>query len=70
MEQLKFKTNINCSACIARVGPVLDAATDIEGWEVDLNDDHRILTIKTKSLTAAEVSDTVKKAGFNAEAIV
>ena len=34
-KEFKFKTNINCSSCIAAVKPHLDKANGIENWEVD-----------------------------------
>ena len=30
MEKLKFKTNINCGGCVAKVTPFLNAETSID----------------------------------------
>lgn len=67
MNTLKFKTNINCGNCLAKVGPILDAETGIEKWEVDLKSDDRTLTVETAGLTETAIKETVQKAGFRAE---
>ncbi|MEX0985989.1 MAG: hypothetical protein WD052_00840 [Bacteroidales bacterium] len=67
MKELKFKTNINCTGCLSKVSPFLDQETAIEKWGVDLDHDDRILTVQTENLTAAQVKETVLKAGYNAE---
>jgi len=69
METLKFKTNINCSGCVARVTPFLDGKTEIQKWEVDTNNPSKILTVETASLKAEDVIREVKKAGFNVETL-
>lgn len=69
MKELKFKTNINCTGCLSKVKPVLDAETQIEKWEVDLQSDDRILTIEADDISSEEVSRAVARAGFNAELV-
>jgi copper chaperone len=69
MKTLKFKTNINCSGCIRSVSPHLDGEKEIAHWEVDINNPDKILTVSTSTLSAEEVENTVKKAGFKAEAV-
>jgi copper chaperone len=68
METLQFKTNIKCGGCIAAVTPFLDGDQEIEKWQVDLESADRLLTVQT-SHSANEVSDLLKKAGYNAEEI-
>lgn len=65
MEQ-KFKTTINCENCKAKVSPFLDQNEHIETWEVDLQHDDRILTVKG-NISPEEVAKTTLKAGFKAE---
>ncbi len=68
MEQvLKFKTNINCSSCVAQVKPKLDQATGIKRWEVDTNDKNKILTVEGENLSEVNVIEAVKSAGFKIE---
>lgn len=69
MDTLKFKTNINCSACLNRVTPFLNDEKGIEDWKVDLESDDRVLTVETSQLGTEEIQKTVEKAGFNAQVI-
>lgn len=68
METLKFKTNIKCGGCIATVTPFLNADTNIENWQVDLESADRVLTVTTNE-SADEVTALVKKAGYIAQEI-
>jgi copper chaperone len=68
METLQFKTNIKCGGCIATVTPFLDGDQEIEKWQVDLESADRILTVET-NLSGDDVTEIVKKAGYNAEEI-
>jgi copper chaperone len=65
MKTLQFKTNINCSGCIAKVTPALNETKGILSWTVDTDNPGKILTVKTGHLTKESVIDIVKKAGFN-----
>lgn len=67
MKTQKFKTNINCSNCLAKVTPVLNANPKIDKWDVDLQSADRILTVESEDITADEVFKTVIKAGFIAK---
>ena len=69
MKTLQFKTNINCAGCVAKVTPFLNEENQIEKWTVDTNHPSKILTIDTNRLTAAEIEEKVKKAGFKIEPI-
>lgn len=69
METLKFKTNINCSGCVARVTPYLDGKEGIQKWEVDTSNPDKILTIETGQPDAASIIRQVQKAGFRIEPI-
>lgn len=66
MKTVKFKTNIKCEACVAKVKPHLDAAENVENWEVDLKDPDRTLTVTLKSDQIEEVIEAVDQAGFQA----
>jgi len=69
MNELKFKTNINCTGCLSKVTPILDAESGIENWEVDLKSEDRTLTVATTNLNAEQVETAVKRAGFTADSI-
>lgn len=67
MKQYQFKTNINCSGCLAKVSPELDQNKEISDWKVDTDNPNKILTVETESLNEEQVKAIVQKAGFNAE---
>lgn len=52
---LKFKTNLKCGNCVAKVKPQLDEAKEIMEWSVDLKSPERILTVEL----AEEGNDSV-----------
>ncbi len=63
---LKFKTNIKCMGCVAKVTPELDKAAGAQQWEVDITTPDKVLTVITETLEAEEVVAAVEKAGFTA----
>ena len=67
MTELKFKTNINCSGCLSKVTPILNAEKRIEKWNVDLNSEDRILSVKAVIVDVDTIKNLVRKAGFMAE---
>ena len=66
---LKFKTNINCGGCKAKVTPFLNSKEGISNWAVDLDNPEKILSVDAEGITPQEVVETVGKAGFTAEKI-
>jgi len=66
---LKFKTNINCMGCVAKVTPELNQLTEIENWEVDIQNKEKTLTVAASSENEAEIIQAVEKAGFKIEKI-
>lgn len=69
LKELKFKTNINCNNCVAKISPALNQEHDIVTWNVDTNSPQKILTIKTMDMTESEVVNIVQKAGYLAEKV-
>ena len=67
MKTQKFKTNINCGNCLAKVTPILNAEPRIKSWEVDLKSEDRLLTVESEDMSAEDVFKTVIKAGFVAK---
>lgn len=64
---LKFKTNINCSGCVAQVTPFLNDADGICHWDVDTTNKEKILSVHSEGITEEEVMQKVKEAGFKIE---
>ncbi|ABG58769.1 heavy-metal-associated domain-containing protein [Cytophaga hutchinsonii] len=67
MKTLKFKTNINCSGCVAKVTPALNTLEGINEWKVDTTVPEKILEIKTDILNDNEIIQKLIALGFKAE---
>jgi len=65
METTKFKTNIKCDACVAKVTPYLNEIAGENNWQVDLKDPARTLTIDEGD--EKKVIEALQKAGYKAE---
>ncbi|MBX9851729.1 MAG: cation transporter [Cytophagaceae bacterium] len=64
MKTLKFKTNINCSGCVAKATPHLNEEKSIEKWEVNTQTADKVLTVEGENLDKEKVKEVVEKAGF------
>ena len=69
MKTIQFKTNINCTNCLAKVTPFLDRKEGIQSWKVDIDNPDKILTVETEQLDAEDIVKTIKRTGFEAEVI-
>ncbi|WP_187262356.1 heavy-metal-associated domain-containing protein [Pontibacter beigongshangensis] len=67
MTTYKFKTTINCGSCVKAVTPHLQKLEGVEEWKVDTDNPDKVLEVKTNSLDAETIQNTVQKAGFKAE---
>ncbi len=65
----QFKTNINCSSCVATVTPFLNDAEGICHWEVNTTTKDKVLSVKSEGITEQEVIEVVQKAGFKIESL-
>lgn len=63
-QQVAFKTNINCSGCLAKVTPFLNATDRIKDWEVNLSDRDKILNVRAEQISENEIMKIVEDAGF------
>lgn len=68
MESFKFKTNIKCGGCVAKVTPGLNETAGVDQWEVDINNPEKILTVSYDGNEDSIIS-AVKKAGFLIEKV-
>jgi len=64
-----FKTNINCSGCVAGISSHLNANKAIKHWEVDTRNPDKLLTVETNNLSGENIQEIIKKAGFKAEIV-
>jgi Cu2+-exporting ATPase len=67
MKKLEYKTNINCSGCIATITPNMDATEGIIKWSVDTDNPDKILTVEVENIDSMAVEEAVKKAGYSIE---
>lgn len=66
METLKFKTNINCDACVAKVTPVLNGNTSVEKWTVDTQNPNKTLTVEGQNIDQEKLIQSLEKIGYKA----
>lgn len=66
-KELKFKTNINCGGCIAKVTPFLNEAAGEGCWKVDTTNKDKILTIDADTVSGEKIIAAVLKAGYKIE---
>lgn len=66
-KHFQFKTNINCSGCVATVTPYLDNADGVCHWSVNTDDRNKVLTVESEGITPEQIMKTVQKAGFKIE---
>ena len=69
MKKFQFKTNINCSGCVAKVTPHLDGEPAVSEWKVDTANPDKILTVETEKLNEAQVRSIIQNAGFKADTL-
>jgi copper chaperone len=67
MQTIKFKTNIKCSGCIAKVTPKLNQVIGINKWNVDITDPMKVLTIENQGINPNEIVEALKEVGYHAE---
>ena len=67
MEATKFKTNIKCSACVAKVTPYLNEVAGENKWQVDLVDPSRTLTVQEAD--ESKITEALRKAGYKGEKV-
>lgn len=63
-KEYQFKTNINCTGCVANVTPFLAATDGIEKWDVDTENKDKILTVQSNGATPKEIQAAIEKAGY------
>lgn len=66
---MKFKSNINCQNCVAKVKNTLDILVGADAWKVDTENPAKILDITNPNTSASEVVNKLKRIGFTAELI-
>ena len=68
MDTLKFKTNIKCAACVAKVTPGLNETAGENHWQVDIINPEKILTVSGE-IDEEKIKEALQKAGYKAERV-
>jgi copper chaperone CopZ len=68
METIKFKTDIKCSGCVAKVTPHLNQVVGEANWNVDILNSSKILSVEG-GVSESKIKDAVEKAGFKIEKV-
>jgi len=68
MESIKFKTDIKCMGCVAKVTPHLDEIVGKQNWEVDITNPSKILTVGGDA-NETKIKEAIQRAGYKAERI-
>jgi copper chaperone len=63
----KFKTDINCGACVRAVKPIFDEAAEIAEWDVDIQNPDKLLTITSDGADLDFLMEIIEDTGFSAE---
>jgi copper chaperone len=64
MEKIKFRTNIKCSSCVAKVAPALNEGIGKGKWQIDISDTSKVLTVDLPEEDNEKVLSLISKAGF------
>ena len=68
MNTFKFKTNIKCAGCLAKVSLSLNDKIGQDNWDVDLMTLKKTLTVQvSEEVNPADIIRVVKAVGFEAE---
>jgi len=68
METTKFKTNIKCDACVAKVTPALNETVGVNHWKVDLTNPAKVLTVEGQP-DEKKMKEALEAVGYKAEKI-
>lgn len=66
-QTFKFKTNLKCGGCVAKIKPHLDTEEEIIQWSVDLTTPDKLLTVELKDNQTDKIIKILKEAGYTAE---
>lgn len=61
----RYKTDLHCGACVAKVSPLLDAVPDVRKWNADTSGPQTVLTVEGDGITADRVAALIQPAGYH-----
>ena len=66
METIKYKTNIKCEGCVAKVTSSLNETVGEGNWQVDITNPSKVLTVPAQ-VDETTLKESLKKVGYQAE---
>ena len=67
MKTIQLKTNVMCSACLAKVTPALNEVAGDGNWTIDLTNRDKILSVNNDNSSPAEIINALKNAGYTGQ---
>ena len=67
MIQFVFSSNAKCSGCTARIDASLSPLLSAGSWSFDLSSPDRTLTVTDAPVSARQIEEAVRSAGYRAE---
>lgn len=64
MRTERYKTNINCDNCVAKVREYINNVYGVSNWEVDTTSKEKVLTVNGEDFKEDELKRAVQDAGF------
>ncbi|MDY3559164.1 copper chaperone [Gemmata sp. JC673] len=61
----RYRTDLHCGACVAKVRPLLDAAPDVRKWDADTSGPQTVLTVEGDGITAERLGALLRPAGYH-----
>ncbi|HTD98110.1 MAG TPA: hypothetical protein VK668_02445 [Mucilaginibacter sp.] len=69
MEILVFKTNVTSKKKVSRISPLLTSVSNIQQWNIDLDDCDKVLRVVATELKPGSVESLLHTAGFNCQVL-
>jgi len=69
MEILVFKTNVTSKKKVSKVSPLLTSVSNIQQWNIDLDDCDKVLRVVVTELKPGSVESLLQTAGFDCQVL-
>ena len=68
--KIKLKTNLMCEGCKSRITPFLDGEKQIKSWQINLEDENKVLTVEGEGISGEDIIEILKKAGYKGSPLI
>lgn len=69
MERIKLKTDLSCKHCAMKVEPILESASGVVDYSIDLEHPDKIVDIASEGADINSLIADFKKVGYTAEKV-